>query len=115
MLDTKALLREKVWFKNIKNCQVSTHKPAREPLQMSPLPEVSADFGHLQNGKYLLFVTDEYSRYVVVDILDSISTISVIPRLDKIFAVPVSLKTDNGPPFTNSKPMPPSLDSDTGE
>ena len=73
MLDivkTMALLREKVWFKNmqplveenIKNChtcQISTHKPTREPLQMSPLPaalwaEVSADFGHLQNGKYLL-------------------------------------------------------------
>ena len=120
IMKTMALLREKVWFKNmqplveenIKNChtcQISTHKPAREPLQMSPLPaapwaEVSADFGHLQNGKYLLVVTDEYSRYVVVDILDSISTTSVIPRLDKIFAefgVPVSLKTDNGPPFNS--------------
>ena len=115
-----ALLREKVWFKdmqplveeNIKNChtgQISTHKPAREPLQMSPLPaapwtEVSADFGHLQKRKYLLVVTDEYSRYVVVDILNSISTTSVILRLDKIFAefgVPVSLKTDNGPPFNS--------------
>ena len=120
IVKTMALLREKVWFKNmqplveenIKNChtcQVSTHKPAREPLQMSPLPaapwaEVSADFGHLQNGKYLLVITDEYSHYVVVDILDSISTTSVIPRLDKIFAefgVPVSLKTDNGPPFNS--------------
>ena len=120
IVKTMALLREKVWFKNmqplveenIKNChtcQISTHKLTREPLQMSPLPaapwaEVSADFGHLQNGKYLLVVTDEYSRYVVVDILDSISTTSVIPRLDKIFAefgVPVSLKTDNGPPFNS--------------
>ena len=115
-----ALLRQKVWLKNmrplveenIKNChtcQISTHKPAREPLQMSSLPaapwaEVNADFGHLQNGKYLLVVTDEYSRYVVVDILDSISTTSVIPCLDKIFAefgVPVYLKTDNGPPFNS--------------
>ena len=120
IVKTMALLREKFWFKNmqllveenIKNChtcQISTHKLTREPLQMSPLPaapwaEVSADFGHLQNGKYLLVVTDEYSRYVVVDILDSISTTSVIPRLDKIFAefgVPVSLKTDNGPPFNS--------------
>ncbi|CAE1296729.1 unnamed protein product [Acanthosepion pharaonis] len=75
------------------------------PLPAAPWTEVSADFGHLQNGKYLLVVTDEYSRYVVVDILDSISTTSVIPRLDKIFAefgVPVSLKTDNGPPFNSS-------------
>ena len=119
IVKTIALLREKVWFKNmqplvkenIKNCHTGTHKPAREPLQMSPLPaapwaEVSADFGHLQNGKYLLVVTDKYSRYVVVDILDSISTTSVIPCLDKIFAefgVPVSLKTDNGPPFNSHK------------
>ena len=96
-------------IKNCHTCQISTHKPTTEPLQMSPLPaapwaEVSADFGHLQNGKYLLVVTDEYSRYVVVDILDSISTTSVIPRLDKIFAefgVPVSLKTDNCPPFNS--------------
>ena len=119
IVKTMALLREKVWFKNmqplveenIKNChtcQISTHKPAREPLKISPLPaapwaEVSADFGHLQNGKYLLVVTDEYSRYVVVDIPDSIST-SVTPCLDKIFAefgVPASHKTDNGPPFNS--------------
>ena len=122
IVKTMALLREKVWFKNmqplveenIKNChtcQISTHKPAREPLQMSPLPaapwaEVSADFGRLQNGKFLLIVTDEYTRYVVVNILDSISTTSVIPRLDKIFAefsVPVSLRTDNGPPSNSHK------------
>ena len=54
--------------------------------------------------KYLLVVTDEYSCYVVVDILDSISTTSVIPRLDKIlaeFGVPVYLKTDNGLPFNS--------------
>ena len=120
IVKTMDLLREKVWFKNmppleeenIKNChtcQISTHKPGREPLQMSPLSaapwaEVSADFGHLQIGKYLLVVTNEYSLYVVVDILDSISRTSVIPLLDKIFAefgVPVSLKTDNGPPFNS--------------
>ena len=96
-------------IKNCHTCQISTHKPVREPSKMSPQPaapwaEVSADFGHLQNRKYLLVVTDEYSRYVVVDILDSISITSVIPRLDKIFAefgVPVSLKTDNGPPFNS--------------
>ena len=74
------------------------------PLLAAPWAEVRADFGHLQNGKYLLVVTDEYSRYVVVDILDSISTTSAKPCLDKIFAkfgVPVSLKTDNGPPFNS--------------
>ena len=132
-----ALPREKVWFKNmqplveenIKNChtcQISTHKPAKEPLQMSPLPaapwaEVSVDFGHPQNGKYLLVVIDEYSRYVIVDILDSISTTSVItpPRQDIRRIWRASLPQNGQRPTiqqaTNSKPTPPSLDSDTGE
>ncbi|KAL5011217.1 hypothetical protein ScPMuIL_011701 [Solemya velum] len=53
---------------------------------------------------YLLVVTDEYSRYVIVDILESTSARSVIPHLDKIFAefgIPHSLKTENGPPFNS--------------
>ena len=117
---TLALLREKVWFqgmnaaveKKVKNClacQVVTPTSAREPLQMSELPsrvwsELSADFGHLPNGQQLLVVTDEYSRYVVVDILDSTSARATIPRLDRIFAefgLPDQLKTDNGPPFNS--------------
>ena len=119
---TLALLREKVWFygmsaavertvKNCLACQVATPTSAREPLQMSVLPskpwtELSADFGHLPNGKQLLVVTDEYSRYVVVDILDSTSARAIIPRLDRIFSefgLPEQVKTDNGPPFNSSE------------
>ncbi|GFN79604.1 Pol polyprotein, partial [Plakobranchus ocellatus] len=115
---TLSLLREKVWFKNmhtaveqaVKNCfacQVATPTTTREPLQMSDLPQepwskLSADFGHLPDGTYLLVVTDEYSRYVVVDTIKSTSARAVIPRFDKIFAefgIPDELKTDNGPPF----------------
>ena len=121
IVKTIALMREKVWFcnmqaavdfavKNCMTCQVATRTPAREPLQMSELPnapwtEVSCDFGHLDNGQYLLVITDEYSRYPIVDIVDSTSANSVIPKLDKVFAefgIPQTLKTDNGPPF-NSK------------
>jgi hypothetical protein len=118
---TLALLREKVWFsgmtravedvvKNCMQCQISTSVPKREPLAMSELPsgpwiELSADFGQVADGTYILVVQDEYSRYVVVDVLHSQSAKSVIPRLDKIFAefgIPKSLKTDNGPPFQSS-------------
>ena len=96
--------------KNCMLCQVATPTNNREPLQMSPLPagpwrELSADFGHLPNGQHLLVVTDEYSRYPVVEVLDSTSARSVIPRFDKMlseFGFPDSIKTDNGPPF-NSK------------
>ncbi|GAB1602673.1 hypothetical protein Ahia01_000547000, partial [Argonauta hians] len=115
---TLSLLREKVWFygmssaveRTVKDCfacQVATPTTTREPLQMSDLPtkpwsELSADFGHLPDGKHLFVITDEYSRYVVVDILESTSSRTVIPKLDKVFAefgIPDSLKTDNGPPF----------------
>lgn len=120
IVKTVGLLREKVWFSGMQKlveetvrycmtCQIATQSPEREPLKMSKLPdgpwqEVSADFGHLSNGQYLLVVTDEYSRYVIVDILESTSARSVIPHLDKIFAefgIPHSLKTDNGPPFNS--------------
>ncbi|GFO32123.1 transposon ty3-g Gag-Pol polyprotein [Plakobranchus ocellatus] len=112
------MLREKVWFKNmhtaveqaVKNffvCQVATPTTTREPLQMSDLPQepwskLSADFGHLTDGTYLLIVKDEYSHFVVVDTIKSTSTRAVIPRFDKIFAefgIQDELKTDNGPPF----------------
>ncbi|KAK7093773.1 hypothetical protein V1264_007467 [Littorina saxatilis] len=95
--------------KNCLTCQISTPTPAREPLKMSPLPtapwsELSADFADAPNGNILLVITDEYSRFTVVDILQSTSSRSVIPRLDKIFAeygIPNVLKTDNGPPFNS--------------
>ena len=54
---------------------------------------------------YLLVVTDDYSRYPIVDIVHSTSAKVVIPRLDKIFAefgIPHVVKTDNGPPFNGA-------------
>ena len=118
---TKSLLREKVWFAGIDGaverkvkscmpCQVTTPETTREPLQMSPLPEgpwkeVSVDFKELSGGGYLLVVYDDYSRYPVVEVITSVSSKTVIPRLNKIFAefgIPETVRSDNGPPF-NSK------------
>lgn len=87
-------------------CQVATPTVSREPLRMSKLPsapwsELSADFSSVGNI-LLLVVTDEYSRYVIVEEVASTSATCLIPKLDKIFAefgVPEMLKTDNGPPF----------------
>ncbi|GFN75609.1 transposon ty3-g Gag-Pol polyprotein [Plakobranchus ocellatus] len=86
--------------KNCFACQVATPTTTREPLQMSDLPQepwskLSADFGHLPDGTYLLVVTDEYHCYVVVDTIKSTSARAVIPRFDKIFAefgIPDELK-----------------------
>lgn len=121
IVKTSSLLREKVWFngmnkrveeavRNCQQCQVSTPTITREPLKMSPLPaapwvELSADFGQVANGQYILVIQDEYSRYVVVETLTSLTASSVIPRFDKVFSefgIPTQLKTDNGPPFNSS-------------
>uniref|UniRef100_A0A669DPM2 Gypsy retrotransposon integrase-like protein 1 n=1 Tax=Oreochromis niloticus TaxID=8128 RepID=A0A669DPM2_ORENI len=121
IVKTKALLRTKVWFPEIDRkaesavqnclpCQASTPVTHTDPLQMSPLPEtpwhsVSADFyGPLPTGEYLLVVTDEYSRYPVVESVRSTSASSVIPVIDKVFSmfgIPRTVKTDNGPPFNS--------------
>ena len=122
MSKTKALVRTKVWFPGIDKsietmireclpCQATTPEERREPLNMSELPEgpwqhVSMDFcGPLPTGEYLLVIFDEYSRYPVVEVVNSTSAKTVLPVVDKVFSmfgVPVSVKTDNGPPFNGN-------------
>ena len=120
VVKTKSLLREKVWFPGIDKlvekkvesccaCLISTPESKREPLKMSPLPkapwsEVSMDFAELPNSEYLLIITDDYSRYPVVETVKSTSANTVIPRVDKVFSefgIPDVVKTDNGPPFNS--------------
>lgn len=121
LVKTKSLLREKVWFPNIDRlvedkvkscdaCLVTTPECKREPLLMSSLPaapwkEVSVDFAEIPNKEYLLLITDDYSRYPVVEIVESTAATTTIPKLDKVFSefgVPDVIRSDNGPPF-NSK------------
>ena len=64
--------------------------------------EVSVDFKVLPNSEYLLVITDDYSRYPIVEIITSAAAKVVIPVIDKVFAefgVPHTLKSDNGSPF----------------
>ena len=101
-MSLKQLLHEKVWFPGIDNqakimlescipclAAVDTSKPA--PLQPTKLPlapwtEVSVDFcGPLPTGEYLLVVIDDYSRFPEVEIVNSTSAKTVIPKLDRIF------------------------------
>ncbi|KAK3738181.1 hypothetical protein QZH41_007180 [Actinostola sp. cb2023] len=53
------------------------------PLPTSPWQEVSIDFKDLSSGEYLLVITDDYSRYPVVEIVCCTSAKAVIPKLDK--------------------------------
>ncbi|XP_065067025.1 protein NYNRIN-like [Rhopilema esculentum] len=56
--------------------------------------------------QYPLVVTDLYSKFQEIEILNSTTAPAVIPKLDRIFAthgIPVKLKTDNGPPFNGNE------------
>ncbi|RUM41893.1 MAG: hypothetical protein DSY80_08160 [Desulfocapsa sp.] len=116
---TKSLIRSKVWFPLMDTaveesigrcipCQANYNRSQFEPLNMSKFPRgpwvnVCIDFcGPLPSGEYLLVVTDEYSRYPVVEIVRHTSAEVVIQRVDEMFALfgfPEVIKSDNGPPF----------------
>jgi hypothetical protein len=119
LVKTKQLLRDRVYFPGIDKCvqtridmcipcQANTPTNNAVPLEMTPLPQspwqrVSMDFcGPFNSGDYIMVLIDDYSRFPVVEIIRSTAAQTVIPRLDKIFAVfgiPKTVKSDNGPPF----------------
>ncbi|CAB4022058.1 PREDICTED: uncharacterized protein K02A2.6-like [Paramuricea clavata] len=120
---TKALIREKIWFPNIDamvkttldrclTCQALGRPGPPAPITPTTMPDgpwqtVHVDFyGPLPTGEYLLVVVDRYSRFPEVEIVHSTRASTVIPKLDKIFAVhgiPTLLKSDNGPPFNGEE------------
>ncbi|XP_070550160.1 uncharacterized protein [Ptychodera flava] len=76
-------------------------------LPTGPWEEVSIDFSDLPNGKYLLVMTDDYSRYPVVEIIHSTSAAAVMSKVDSIFTlfgIPRIVHSDNGPPFSGVPP-----------
>jgi transposase InsO family protein len=117
---TKANIRTKVWFPGldqaveaaVRSCiprQANSTRMEREGLHMSELPpgpwvNLSVDFcGPVPTGDYLLVITDEYSRYPIVEVVRTTSAESTINVLDRVFAMfgfPRKIKTDNGPPFS---------------
>ena len=85
---TKALIREKVLFPGI-------HKDV----------EGSSVQHRFWSWKYFKVTHDDYSRYVFVDVLPSLSHQIMIPPLDKLLSVmekPNIIKSDNGPPFNGA-------------
>ena len=117
---TKALIREKIWFPGMNKavddmidnciaCQAVGRQNPPEPMEIQPTEctpweTVAIDFyGPIpQVNKYLLVVTDTYSKFPEVEIVSSTDAKSCIPLLDRIFAahgIPTNIRTDNGPPF----------------
>jgi hypothetical protein len=119
IVKSKALVRAHVWFPGLdklvekrvqqcRSCQAIGHKPQFEPMQPSNMPErvwqeLSGDFfSPMADGNYLFVNHCDYSRWASVDSIRSTSFDQTKPVLEKLFAtfgVPVTYKTDNGPPF----------------
>src|SRR5664279_966221 len=77
------------------------------PLPPSPWQHLSMDFcGPLPTGEMLMVVIDDYTRYPVVEVINSTSANTVIATLDRIlslFSIPTEIRTDNGPPFNSEQ------------
>ena len=99
---TKALIRRKVWFPGVKNavddaarrcipCEIDITRQHTEHLNMSNLPcgpwiSLGIDFyGALPSGQYLMVITDEYSRFTIVEVLRCTAAEQVIQNVNKVF------------------------------
>ncbi|XP_033121880.1 uncharacterized protein K02A2.6-like [Anneissia japonica] len=123
VIKTKQLMRMKVWFHGLDHmaeetiasclpCHASTlEKDAFAPLSMSKLPqgawqEVRVNFKELPTGEYVMIVIDDYSRFPVIEVTKSALAKSVIPNSTPFFAtygIPVTVRTDSGPPFNGGE------------
>ena len=91
-------------------CQANTTRQHTEPLNMLNLPRglwinLSIDFcGPLPSGQYLMVITDEYSRFPILEVVRSTAAEQVIQVMHKVFCTygyADVVKTDNGPPFNS--------------
>ena len=122
IVKTKKLVRENIWLPGrdkavetvIQNCiycqaALSTFNIILQSMSLLPhdaWTELSFDLlGPYPNGEYLLVIIDKYSRYPLVEMIQSTEAFTVIPVLERIFfmfGIPKSLKSDNGPlPFNS--------------
>ncbi|XP_055605167.1 uncharacterized protein K02A2.6-like [Uranotaenia lowii] len=116
----KSHLRSNVWWPNMdqqvekfvkqcKGCTLVAAPSVPEPMIRKELPtqpwvDVAADFlGPLPDGQYLLVVIDYYSRFMEVVEMNSITAADTVAELAIIFSrygIPVTLRVDNGPQFS---------------
>jgi hypothetical protein len=119
IVKTKQALRTKVWWPKIEKdskdyvqrchaylCLGQADPPA--PIKFNQMPSkpwerLHMDFlGPYTSGETLLVVTDAYSKFPEVEIMKSTTTKQVSASLERIFAthaLPLEVRTDNGPPF----------------
>lgn len=91
-------------------CNSTKPHQQKEPLHLHPVPElpwstVAADIFDWRNQQYLVLV-DSYSGWFEIDLLQSLTSATVIGKLKRHFSVqgsPHTLITDNGRQFTSQQ------------
>ena len=73
---------------------IATPECKRQPLKMSTLRAAPWKKDSVDFDEYLLLTTDNYSRYPVVEIVESTAAPRVIPKFDKVFS-PDVVRSDN--------------------
>ncbi len=115
----RARAQEAVWWPGISEdlrrkietcrfCIENKRAQHKEPLQSTPLPErpwqrIAIDLC-MHKGKQYLVVSDYYSRYLEILLLQSTTSEHVIQRLKALFArfgIPEQIVSDNGPQFSS--------------
>jgi hypothetical protein len=116
---TKQLLNQFVWFTNMNSkvdnfinschiCNANSEKKEFQPFEMSKIPngvweELATDFhGPTPSGEYIMVMIDEFSRFPIIEFINTNNADTVIKIWKKTFGIfgnPNQMKTDNGPPF----------------
>ena len=114
----KALARSFVWWpgmdkdiellvKNCHTCCVNQSSPVSAPVHpwenpKQPWERLHLDFAGPYMGKMFLILVDAYSKWIEVEIMNSITSQSTVSKLRRIFSVhglPKTIVTDNGAAF----------------
>ena len=118
MAKTKARLRSKIWFagmdkmvedkiRQCHSCLITGEAAVTAPVITEPGCEkpwtcLSMDFGSFPDGRLTAVLIDDFTKFPVVELVESTAFSHVKRVLDKVFALmgtPVEIRTDNGPPF----------------
>lgn len=91
-------------------CQQFSNNNSKEPLfshqiKLLPWNKVGIDFMDFQGNKYLVCI-DYYSKYIELALMHRTTAQYVIKELKSIFSrhgIPLTLISDNGPPFSSSE------------